>query len=158
MLLRLGSAAQARAHRPDFVPEKGKHMTNRSRHLPAAVLGAALLLLQAGTALAEEGDPAKGKQVFAKCQVCHSIEAGVNKIGPSLHGVYGRKAGTLAGYNYTDAMKNSGFTWDEASLNTYLTNPRKVVPGTRMVFVGLPKEQDRLNVIAYLKQAGGTAP
>jgi len=158
MLLRLGSAAQARAHRPEFVPEKGKHMTNRSRHLPAAVLGAALLLLQAGTALAEEGDPAKGKQVFAKCQVCHSIEAGVNKIGPSLHGVYGRKAGTLAGYNYTDAMKNSGFTWDEASLNTYLTNPRKVVPGTRMVFVGLPKEQDRLNVIAYLKQAGGTAP
>jgi cytochrome c len=158
MLLRLGSAAQARAHRPEFVPEKGKHMTNRSRHLPAAVLGAALLLFQAGTALAEEGDPAKGKQVFAKCQVCHSIEAGVNKIGPSLHGVYGRKAGTLAGYNYTDAMKNSGFTWDEASLNTYLTNPRKVVPGTRMVFVGLPKEQDRLNVIAYLKQAGGTAP
>ena len=108
--------------------------------------------------MAEDGDPAKGKQVFAKCQVCHSIEAGVNKIGPSLHGVYGRKAGTLAGYNFTDAMKNSGFTWDEKTLDTYLTNPRKVVPGTRMVFVGLPKEQDRLNVIAYLKQAGGTAP
>jgi cytochrome c len=133
-------------------------MKNRSRHVSAAALGAALLLLQAGTALAADGDPAKGKQIFAKCQVCHSIEAGVNKIGPSLHAVYGRKAGTLAGYNYTDAMKNSGFTWDDASLNTYLTNPRKVVPGTRMVFVGLPKEQDRLNVIAYLKQAGGTAP
>jgi cytochrome c len=129
-----------------------------SRQIAAAVLGAALLLLQVGTTLAAEGDPAKGKQVFAKCQVCHSIEAGVNKIGPSLHGVFGRKAGTLAGYNYTDAMKNSGFTWDEASLNTYLTNPRKVVPGTRMVFVGLSKEQDRLDVIAYLKQAGGTAP
>jgi cytochrome c len=128
------------------------------RQIPAAVLGAALLLLQAGTALAAEGDPAKGMQIFKKCQVCHSIEKGVNKIGPSLHGVYGRKAGTLDGYNYTDAMKNSGFTWDEASLNTYLTNPRKVVPGTRMVFVGLPKEQDRLDVIAYLKQAGGTAP
>ncbi len=133
-------------------------MTNPSRYIPAAVLGAALLLLQAGTVLAAEGDPAKGMQIFKKCQVCHSIEAGVNKIGPSLHGVYGRKAGTLDGYNYTDAMKNSGFTWDEASLNTYLTNPRKVVPGTRMVFVGLPKEQDRLDVIAYLKQAGGTAP
>jgi cytochrome c len=132
-------------------------MTNRSRSLPAVVLGAALLLLQAGTALAE-GDPAKGMQIFKKCQVCHSIDAGVNKIGPSLHAVYGRKAGTLAGYNYTDAMKNSGFTWDEASLDKYLTNPRKVVPGTRMVFVGLPKEQDRLDVIAYLKQAGGTAP
>ena len=132
-------------------------MTNRSRHIPAAILGAALLL-QTGTALAAEGDPAKGMQIFKKCQVCHSIDAGVNKIGPSLHAVYGRKAGTLAGYNYTDAMKNSGFTWDEASLDKYLTNPRKVVPGTRMVFVGLPKEPDRLDVIAYLKQAGATAP
>ena len=98
-------------------------MTNRSRHLPAAVLGAALLLLQAGTALAAEGDPAKGKQIFAKCQVCHSIEKGVNKIGPSLHGVYGRKAGTLEGYNYTDAMKNSGFTWDETSLGHISDQP-----------------------------------
>ena len=132
-------------------------MTNRARYAPATILGAALLLLQTGTALAQ-GDPAKGMQIFKKCQVCHSIEKGVNKIGPSLHGVYGRKAGTLEGYNYTDAMKNSGFTWDEASLDKYLTNPRKVVPGTRMVFVGLPKEQDRLDVIAYLKQAGGTAP
>jgi cytochrome c len=156
MLLRLVSVAQARAHPPELPIEKGKPMTIRSRHLPAAVLGAALLL-QAGTALAD-GDPTKGAQIFKKCQVCHSIEKGVNKIGPSLHGVYGRKAGTLEGYNYTDAMKNSGFTWDEATLDKYLVNPRKVVPGTRMVFVGLPKEQDRLDVIAYLKQAGGTAP
>jgi cytochrome c len=158
MLLRPDSGSLSRVYCPDLYPEKGKTMINRSRYLPAAVLAAALLFLQAGTAVADEGDPAKGKQVFAKCQVCHSIEAGVNKLGPSLHGVFGRKAGTLAGYNYTDAMKNSGFTWDDASLNNYLTNPRKVVPGTRMVFVGLPKEQDRLDVIAYLKQAGGTAP
>jgi cytochrome c len=158
MLLRLGCASPRRGHRPEFFLEEGKHMINRSRYIPAAILGAALLLLQTGMALAAEGDPAKGAQIFKKCQVCHSIEKGVNKIGPSLHGVYGRKAGTLDGYNYTDAMKNSGFTWDEATLNTYLTNPRKVVPGTRMVFVGLPKEQDRLDVIAYLKQAGGTAP
>jgi len=136
-------------------------MSFRLPFVPAAVLVAAPLLLSlqlttAATALAD-GDPAKGKQIFNKCMVCHSIEQGVNKIGPSLHGVFGRKAGTLAGYNYTDAMKNSGFTWDEATLDKYLTNPRKVVPGTRMVFVGLPKEQDRLDVIAYLKQAGGTA-
>ena len=136
-------------------------MSFRFPFVPAAVFLAAPLLLSlqlttAATALAD-GDPAKGKQIFNKCMVCHSIEQGVNKIGPSLHGVFGRKAGTLAGYNYTDAMKNSGFTWDEATLDKYLTNPRKVVPGTRMVFVGLPKEQDRLDVIAYLKQAGGTA-
>lgn len=136
-------------------------MSFRFPLVPAAALLAAPLLLSlqlttATTALAD-GDPAKGKKIFNKCMVCHSIEAGVNKIGPSLHGVYGRKAGTLDGYNYTDAMKNSGFTWDEATLDKYLTNPRKVVPGTRMVFVGLPKEQDRLDVIAYLKQAGGTS-
>jgi cytochrome c len=135
-------------------------MSFRFPFVPAAVLLAAPLLLSVqlttATALAD-GDPAKGKQIFNKCMVCHSIEQGVNKIGPSLHGVFGRKAGTLAGYNYTDAMKNSGLTWDEATLDKYLTNPRKMVPGTRMVFVGLPKEQDRLDVIAYLKQAGGTA-
>ena len=137
-------------------------MTSRSPFALAAALGAAPLLLtvllMTATAARADGDPTKGKQIFNKCMVCHSIQAGVNKIGSSLHGVVGRKAGTLAGYEYTDAMKNSGFTWDEATLNKYLTNPRKVVPGTRMVFVGLPKEPDRLDVIAYLKQAGGTAP
>lgn len=122
----------------------------------ALLLTSALLLIS--RMAAADGDPEKGKHIFVKCQVCHSIDAGVNKLGPSLHGVVGRKAGSLPGYDYTDAMKNSGFTWDEATLNKYLTNPRKMVPGTRMVFVGLPKEQDRLDVIAYLKQAGGTAP
>ena len=133
-----------------------------SRPALAAVLGAAPLLLTVqlvtATAAHADGDPTKGKQIFNKCMVCHSVQAGVNKIGPSLHGVVGRKAGTVDGYSYTDAMKNSGFTWDEATLNKYLTNPRKMVPGTRMIFVGLPKEPDRLDVIAYLKQAGGTAP
>ena len=137
-------------------------MIFRSPLALAAALGAAPLLLTVqlvtATAAHADGDPTKGKQIFNKCMVCHSIQAGVNKIGPSLHGVVGRKAGTVDGYNYTDAMKNSGFTWDEATLNKYLTNPRKAVPGTRMVFVGLPKEPDRLDVIAYLKQAGGTAP
>ena len=137
-------------------------MIFRSPLALAAALGAAPLLLTAqlmtATAALADGDATHGKQIFNKCMVCHSIQAGVNKIGPSLHGVVGRKAGTVDGYNYTDAMKNSGFTWDEATLNKYLTNPRKLVPGTRMIFVGLPKEPDRLDVIAYLKQAGGSAP
>jgi cytochrome c len=137
-------------------------MIFRSPLAVAAALGAAPLLLAAllttATAARADGDPTKGKQIFNKCMVCHSIQAGVNKIGPSLHGVVGRKAGTVADYSYTDAMKNSGLTWDEATLNKYLTNPRKLVPGTRMIFVGLPKEPDRLDVIAYLKKAGGTAP
>ena len=137
-------------------------MIFRSPLALAAALGAAPLLLTAqlmtATAALADGDATHGKQIFNKCMVCHSIQVGVNKIGPSLHGVVGRKSGTVADYSYTDAMKNSGLTWDEATLNKYLTNPRKLVPGTRMIFVGLPKEPDRLDVIAYLKQAGGTAP
>jgi len=137
-------------------------MIFRSPLALAAALGAAPLLLTAqlmtATAALADGDATHGKQIFNKCMVCHSIQVGVNKIGPSLHGVVGRKSGTVADYSYTDAMKNSGLTWDEATLNKYLTNPRKLVPGTRMIFVGLPKEPDRLDVIAYLQQAGGSAP
>jgi cytochrome c len=121
-----------------------------------SIFGLTILLAMADVqpALAA-GDPAKGKQIFVKCQACHSIEKGVNKVGPSLHAIVGTKAGDVPGYNFTDAMKNSGLTWDEATLDKYLTSPRKMVPGTRMVFPGLPKEQDRQDVIAYLKQAGG---
>jgi cytochrome c len=105
---------------------------------------------------AQAQDAAKGKQIFTKCQACHSLEAGTNKLGPSLHGVVGRASGSLEGFKYSDAMKNSHLTWDEATLDTYLTNPRKLVPGTKMVFPGLPNEQDRKDVIAYLKEAGAS--
>ncbi len=129
-------------------------MSRRALSILGAGPLALLLLLSHSAAGLAAGDPAKGKQIFTKCQVCHSIQAGVNKVGPSLHGVVGRKAGSLDSYNYTDAMKNSGLTWDEATLDKYLTNPRKMVPGTRMIFPGLPREKDRQDVIAYLKQAG----
>ncbi|WP_230983266.1 c-type cytochrome [Inquilinus limosus] len=102
------------------------------------------------------GDAAKGKQVFAKCQACHSVEAGTNKLGPSLHGVVGRTSGTLEGFNYSQAMKDAHLTWDAATLDKYLSGPKALVPGTKMVFPGLPKEEDRLNVIAYLKEAGAS--
>src|SRR5436190_24195995 len=100
-----------------------------------STFGLIFVLTMAGlhTALAVR-DPAKGKQIFVKCQACHSIEKGVNKVGPSLHAIVGTKAGDVPGYNFTDAMKNSGLTWDEATLDKYLTSPRKMVPGTRMVF------------------------
>jgi len=101
------------------------------------------------------GDPANGEKIFAKCKACHTVEVGKNKIGPSLAGVVGRKSGTAPNFNYSDAMKNAGLTWDEATLNTYLTNPKKLVPGTKMAFPGLPQEQDRLDVIAYLKSIPG---
>lgn len=97
------------------------------------------------------GDAAKGKIDFLTCQTCHSIDAGVNKIGPSLHAVVGRKAGTIAGFNYTAANKNSGITWSEAKLFQYLENPQRVVPGTKMTFAGFVEAQKRADVIAYLK-------
>ena len=122
--------------------------------LVAAV--AALALPMAAQAQDAAGDAAKGKQVFAKCQACHSVEAGTNKLGPSLHGVVGRTSGTLEGFKYSDAMKAANLTWDEATLDKYLANPKALVPGTKMVFPGLPKEQDRLDVIAYLKEAGAS--
>jgi cytochrome c len=118
-------------------------------------IGAARVGLKvlAAAAAHADGDAAKGKKVFAKCMACHTLEAGKNKVGPSLHGIIGRKAGSVEGFSYSDAMKNSGLTWDEATLDTYLTNPKKEVAGNKMAFPGLPKPEDRANVIAYLKEA-----
>lgn len=99
------------------------------------------------------GDAAKGRRVFAKCMACHTVQEGQNRVGPSLYGVVGREAGTVAGFNYSDANANSGITWTEETLFAYLENPQEYIPGTRMIFPGLPAEQDRADVIAYLKSA-----
>jgi len=97
------------------------------------------------------GDATKGQQVFKQCALCHTNEAGKNKIGPSLFGVIGRKAGTEPGFSYSESMKNFGKTWTPEELDTYLQDPRKLVTGTKMIFPGLKKEDDRQNVIAYLE-------
>ena len=92
-----------------------------------------------------------GKSVFhSKCTICHSITQGQNRVGPSLFGVVGRPSATAPGYSYSSAMKNAGKTWDAATLDVYLTNPRGMVPGTKMAFGGLPDATDRGNLIAYL--------
>jgi cytochrome c len=98
------------------------------------------------------GDTARGQRVFAQCMTCHSAEEGVNRTGPSLYGIIGRKAGTIAGFRYSDANKNSGITWTEQEMYTYLENPKAKIPGTIMAFVGLKNSQQRADVIAYLKQ------
>ncbi len=98
------------------------------------------------------GDAKKGEADFITCKTCHAIEAGVNKIGPSLHAVVGRAAGSVAGYTYSAANKNSGITWSEEKLFQYLENPQRIVPGTKMSFAGWPNDpQKRADVIAYLK-------
>ncbi len=120
------------------------------RFLVSACAAAGLLAGVSSTALAD-GDAAAGKKVFNKCKVCHSLAEGENKIGPSLAGVVGRAAGTVEGFKYSDAMKESGLTWDEATLDQYLADPKGFVPGNKMAFVGLKKEDDRENVIAYIE-------
>lgn len=97
------------------------------------------------------GDPEAGANVFKQCATCHSIKAGENRTGPSLRGIIGRTAGTVEGYNYSKANRESGIVWSEQELFVYLENPRKAIPGTKMAFVGLKKPTDRANIIAYLK-------
>ena len=122
------------------------------RLLSFSIAGAALVA-SIGAAAAQ--DAAAGEKVFAKCKVCHQIGEGAkNLVGPVLNGVVGRPAGTYPGYHYSDANKNSGITWDEATLKEYLKNPKAKVPGTKMVFPGLTSDEDIANVIAYLKQFG----
>jgi cytochrome c len=97
-----------------------------------------------------EGDAAAGQVVFRKCAVCHNIEPDKVKIGPSLHGIIGRKSASVAGFAYSAGMKAYDVTWTEETLFTYLEKPQALVKGTKMVFAGLPAEKDRRDVIAYL--------
>ena len=114
--------------------------------------GLALALLLAGGAVAyAEGDPAKGEQVYHRCQGCHSIDR--NRIGPMHKGLFGRPAGSVPGFDYSKAMKNSGIVWTAATLDMFLQGPRQMVPGTKMTFVGVSKAQDRADLIAYLEVA-----
>jgi cytochrome c len=123
------------------------------RLLTILVAGAALVVSM-GAALAD-GDAAAGEKVFAKCKICHQIGEGAkNMVGPVLNGVVGRKAGTYPGYHYSEANEKSGITWTKDDLEKYLKDPKGVVPGTKMIFPGLPNEKDIDNVIAYLKQFG----
>jgi len=105
---------------------------------------------------AADGDPEKGKKVFRRCQACHTLKEGQHRLGPSLVGIFGRKAGSVEGFNrYSPAMKDSGIVWNEENLHKYLENPKDFIPGNRMAFPGLPNKEDRDNVIAYLKQQAG---
>jgi cytochrome c len=121
------------------------------------MMGALALCAIAAPAMA--ADPAAGEKAFTVCKACHKVGEGAkNTVGPTLNGVVGRQAASVEGFNYSDAMKNSGLTWDEATLTDYLTNPKAKVPGTKMAFPGVKDDAKRADIVAYLKQfaADGT--
>jgi cytochrome c len=119
-----------------------------------AVAASALSLLLAATGVARaDGDAARGEKRFDECATCHSLKEGVNGVGPSLHAVLGRKAGSLDDFRYSPAMKRSGLTWTPQALATFVADPQKAVPNNRMPFAGMPDAADRDDLIAYLEKA-----
>ena len=105
------------------------------------------------TVAAQAQDAAAGEKVFAVCKACHQIgETAKNAVGPVLNGVIGRPAGTYAGYSYSDANKNSGLTWDEATFKDYIKDPRAKIPGTKMIFPGIKNEKEAENLWTYISQ------
>jgi cytochrome c len=115
----------------------------------------ATVLALVGTMIgqAQAQDAAAGEKVFAVCKACHQIgETAKNGVGPELNGLIGRHSGSVAGYNYSAANKNSGLTWDEATFREYIKDPKAKVPGTKMVFAGLKDEKKIDDLIAFLKQ------
>jgi len=117
-------------------------------HVTAA-LGLTLLLI--GTARAD-GDAARGEARFQDCAACHKLEAGSNNIGPSLHGLFERKAGELSDFRYSPAVKRSGITWTPEALDKFITDPQAVVPANRMPYAGMASATDRADLIAYLQK------
>ena len=121
------------------------------KHLTLSALLVIATSAAASNALAQ--DVAAGKTSFNKCMACHAIGDGAkNKVGPELNGLDGRKSGTVEGYNYSDANKNSGITWNEAQFKEYIKDPKAKVPGTKMAFAGIKSENEINNLWAYVSQ------
>jgi len=111
----------------------------------------AVLFVAAGFGQASAQDAAAGEKVFLLCKTCHQVgDSAKNAVGPVLNGLFGRKAGTVAGYSYTNSNKSSGITWDETTFSEYIKDPKAKVPGTKMAFAGVKDEQKIKDLIAYL--------
>ncbi|AFO88318.1 cytochrome c family protein [Phaeobacter inhibens] len=115
------------------------------------ILLAVFLATGSGQAAAADGDAAAGEKVFKKCAACHAVEEGKKKVGPTMFGIWGRPAGAVEGYKYSSAMQEAEFSWDEEQLTGFLAAPKKHLPGTKMAFPGLKKEQQISDLLAYLK-------
>jgi cytochrome c len=113
---------------------------------------AAAIALLSGAAQAD-GDAARGEKRFEECAACHAVERGVNNVGPSLYGLFGRKAGEIADFRYSPALRRSGIVWTPQTLDTFLADPQQVVPANRMPYAGLTDAAGRADLIAYLQKA-----
>ncbi len=113
----------------------------------------AAMLVAFGVGQANAQDAAAGEKVFAICKACHQVgDTAKNSVGPVLNGLFGRKAGSVEGYSYSEANKNSGLTWDEATFSDYIKDPKAKVPGTKMIYAGLKDEQKVKDLVAFLHQ------
>jgi cytochrome c len=114
---------------------------------------AALSVLLLSGAARADGDTARGEARFQDCAACHKLEAGTNNVGPSLHGIFTRKAGEIADFRYSPAIKRSGIVWTPETLDKFITDPQALVPGNRMPYAGMSNASDRADLIAYLIKA-----
>jgi cytochrome c len=119
----------------------------------AVRVAALLMTLLPACGARADGDAARGEAKFQDCAACHKLEAGANNVGPSLHGVFTRKAGELADFRYSPALKRSGIAWTPETLDKFLADPQAMVPGNRMPYAGLASASDRADLIAWLQQA-----
>lgn len=117
-----------------------------------AIASALAVALAAGTARAD-GDAARGEKKFEECASCHTTAQGQNGVGPSLHGVIGRKAGVIADFRYSAPLKRSGITWSAQTIDHFIADPQQAVPGNRMPYAGMPDADGRADLIAYLQKA-----
>ncbi len=124
-----------------------------NRRLLLRGLVCATTLASMAVAARADGDAARGEMTFEQCAACHTLQRGINNVGPSLFGIFDRKAGEVADFRYSPALKRSGITWTPQALNDFIADPQKAVPGNRMPFAGLPDSGDRADLIAYLQKA-----
>jgi cytochrome c len=143
-----GAGSDANAPAPEATETAAAAEAPAATETPAADAAAAGATMEFAGMTA---DAAAGEKVFALCRSCHVLEEGVNRVGPSLYKIVGRQSGSVAGFAYSDANKNSGVTWTTDVLFKYLEDPKGFMPGTKMAFPGIKDAQDRANLVAYLE-------
>jgi cytochrome c len=116
------------------------------------LLSSAIALLPMHNIAHAQGDPKRGEKLFEDCRACHSVERGVNGVGPTLHGVFGRRAAGRDDFRYSPALKRSGITWTPQTMDAFAADPQKTVPANRMPYAGMPDARDRADLIIYMQQ------